>query len=67
MFLRGLVRWLGFPITTVPFTRGTRRNGSTKYSVRRMVELAITGIAAHCRCASRSGSRSASRCWGCCS
>jgi dolichol-phosphate mannosyltransferase len=47
MFLRGLVRWLGFPITTVPFTRGTRRNGSTKYSVRRMVELAITGIAAH--------------------
>jgi dolichol-phosphate mannosyltransferase len=47
MFLRGLVRWLGFPLTTVPFTRGTRREGDSKYSLRRMVELAVTGIAAH--------------------
>ena len=47
MFLRGLVRWLGFPMVTVPFSRGTRREGASKYSLRRMVELAITGIAAH--------------------
>ena len=47
IFLRGLVRWLGFPMTTLPFARGTRREGGTKYSLRRMVELAITGIAAH--------------------
>jgi glycosyltransferase involved in cell wall biosynthesis len=47
MFMRGLVRWLGFPMVTVPFSRGTRRQGISKYSLHRMVELAITGIAAH--------------------
>jgi polyisoprenyl-phosphate glycosyltransferase len=47
MFLRGLVRWLGFPMTTVPFWRGLRREGDSKYSMRRMVELAVTGISAH--------------------
>src|SRR5208283_2305284 len=30
MFLRGLVRWLGFPLTTVPFARGKRLHGSSK-------------------------------------
>ncbi len=47
IFLRGLVRWLGFPLVTIPFTRGVRREGDSKYSVRRMVDLAISGIAAH--------------------
>ncbi len=47
IFLRGLVRWLGFPMVTVPFSRGLRREGDSKYSLRRMVELAISGIAAH--------------------
>lgn len=47
VFLRGLVRWLGFPLTTVQFARGTRLDGSSKFTIRRMVELAITGIAAH--------------------
>jgi polyisoprenyl-phosphate glycosyltransferase len=47
MFLRGLVRWLGFPSRTVSFTRGKRLEGDSKFTVRRMVELAITGIAAH--------------------
>jgi len=47
IFLRGLVRWLGFPLATVSFSRGARRQGRTKYTLRRMVELAITGIAAH--------------------
>jgi glycosyltransferase involved in cell wall biosynthesis len=47
IFLRGLVRWLGFPLVTVPFARGLRREGDSKYSLRRMVELAISGIAAH--------------------
>jgi polyisoprenyl-phosphate glycosyltransferase len=47
MFLRGLVRWLGFPYKTVPFTRGKRLDGGSKFTMRRMVELAITGIAAH--------------------
>jgi dolichol-phosphate mannosyltransferase len=47
LFLRGLVRWLGFPLVTVPYTRGTRQSGDTKYSLRRMVEFALTGIVAH--------------------
>jgi dolichol-phosphate mannosyltransferase len=47
LFLRGLVRWLGFSMDTVPFTRGRRREGHSKYSLTRMVELAVTGIAAH--------------------
>jgi polyisoprenyl-phosphate glycosyltransferase len=47
VFLRGLVRWLGFPMATVQFSRGLRRGGESKFSLRRMVELAVTGIAAH--------------------
>jgi polyisoprenyl-phosphate glycosyltransferase len=47
IFLRGLVRWLGYPLATVPFSRGQRRVGDSKYSLRRMVELAVTGISAH--------------------
>ena len=47
LFLRGVVRWLGYPLTTVPFRQSLRQYGSTKYSLRRMVELAVTGIAVH--------------------
>ena len=47
IFLRGLVRWLGFSLTTIPYARGTRQHGASSYSLRRMVELALTGIAAH--------------------
>jgi dolichol-phosphate mannosyltransferase len=47
LFLRGLVRWLGFPLTTVPYARGTRRHGESSFSGSRMLELALSGIAAH--------------------
>jgi dolichol-phosphate mannosyltransferase len=47
IFLRGLVRWLGFPLVTIPYTRGERQHGESSFSLRRMVELALTGIAAH--------------------
>ncbi len=47
VILRGLVRWLGYPLVSVPYSRGVRQHGNTKYSLRRMVELALTGIAAH--------------------
>ena len=47
LFLRGLVRWLGFPLTTIPYARGTRRHGESSFSASRMVELALSGIAAH--------------------
>ena len=47
LFLRGLVRWLGFPLTTIPYARGTRQHGESSFSASRMVELALSGIAAH--------------------
>lgn len=47
VILRGIVRWLGYPLVTVPYRRGARAHGQSKYSMRRMVELAVTGIAAH--------------------
>ena len=47
LFLRGLVRWLGYPLTSVTYRQGKRTHGASKYSLGRMVELAVTGIAAH--------------------
>ena len=47
LFLRGVVRWLGYPLASVPFHQSLRQRGDTKYSLRRMVELAVTGIAVH--------------------
>jgi len=47
VILRGLVRWFGYPLVSIPYARGVRQHGATKYSLRRMVELALTGIAAH--------------------
>ena len=47
LFLRGLVRWLGFPLATIPYARGTRRHGESSFSGSRMLELALSGIAAH--------------------
>jgi polyisoprenyl-phosphate glycosyltransferase len=47
IFLRGLVRWLGYPLATVPYTQGTRISGKSKYTLRRMVGFAVSGIVAH--------------------
>jgi glycosyltransferase involved in cell wall biosynthesis len=47
LFLRGAVRWFGYARTTVPYRRGARRQGASKYSLSRLVELGVTGIAAH--------------------
>jgi glycosyltransferase involved in cell wall biosynthesis len=47
LFLRGLVRWLGFPLAKISYRPGQRRHGASKYSVGRMVELALNGIAGH--------------------
>jgi dolichol-phosphate mannosyltransferase len=46
-FLRGVVRWLGYPLISVPFRQSLRQHGDSKYSLRRMIELAVTGIALH--------------------
>ncbi|MEA2937449.1 MAG: polyisoprenyl-phosphate glycosyltransferase [Alphaproteobacteria bacterium] len=47
LFLRGVVRWLGYPLTSVPFQQSRRTQGDSKYTLRRMVDLAVTGIAVH--------------------
>jgi polyisoprenyl-phosphate glycosyltransferase len=47
LFLRGIVRWFGYPLARVPYKRGTRVRGESKYTLRRMVELAVSGIAGH--------------------
>ena len=43
-FLRGMVNWLGFPTTTVAFHPASRGAGVTKYTVRRMLALAIDAM-----------------------
>ncbi len=47
VFLRGTVRWLGYPTETVNFSRGARTYGESKYTLKRMIDLAVMGIAAH--------------------
>lgn len=43
-FLRGMVNWLGFPTTTVAFHPASRGAGTTKYSLRRLLALAIDAM-----------------------
>jgi glycosyltransferase involved in cell wall biosynthesis len=43
-FLRGMVNWLGFPTTTVAFYPASRGAGMTKYTLRRMLALAIDAM-----------------------
>ena len=46
VFLRGLVRWLGFPLATVSYVRA-KAEGDSSFTLRRMVDFAVTGIVAH--------------------
>ena len=43
-FVRGLVSWVGYKQTFVEMTRQERFAGETKYSLKKMVKLAIDGI-----------------------
>ena len=43
-FIRGLVSWLGFPQTAVRFQRDPRLRGDTKYPLRTMMKLALSGF-----------------------
>jgi len=47
VFLRGTVRWFCYPTHTVTFSRGARTYGESKYTLKRMIDLAVMGIAAH--------------------
>jgi dolichol-phosphate mannosyltransferase len=46
LFLRGLMPWVGFRQECVAYTPAPRAGGETKYSLRRMISLAIHGITA---------------------
>lgn len=43
-FLRGLVSDLGFPVKVIDYSRDARYAGRTKYSLFKMVQLAIAGV-----------------------
>jgi polyisoprenyl-phosphate glycosyltransferase len=43
-FVRGLVPWLGFSSTAFEYHRKARHAGETKYSIYKMMQLAITAI-----------------------
>ena len=44
-FVRGLVSWVGFKQTGVPYLRDKRYAGETKYPYRKMIKFAFDGIA----------------------
>jgi len=44
-FVRGLVAWIGFRQTGLPYDRDKRYAGETKYPMRRMIKFALDGIA----------------------
>jgi dolichol-phosphate mannosyltransferase len=44
LFLRGLVHWVGYATTTVPFECGQRHAGSSKYNLSKMLTLGWHGM-----------------------
>lgn len=44
LFLRGMIPLVGFPSTTVTYSRASRMAGSTHYPLSKMIALAIDGI-----------------------
>jgi len=43
-FLRGQIAWLGFPSSFVEFEREKRFAGESKYSLKKLLQLAINGV-----------------------
>lgn len=46
IFLRGLVKWIGFKQYAIPFVAGNRFAGESKYNFAKMIRFAFTGITA---------------------
>ena len=44
LYLRGIFSWVGFKQTTIDYQEGTRAFGKTKYSTKKMLQLALNGI-----------------------
>ena len=43
-FLRGMVPWVGFKQVYVPYTAQARYSGETKYTLKKMFQLALSGV-----------------------
>ena len=43
-FLRGMVPWVGFNQVYVPYTAQARYAGETKYTIKKMFQLALSGV-----------------------
>jgi dolichol-phosphate mannosyltransferase len=46
LFLRGIVHWVGYATASVPFDCGERYAGSSKYSLKKMLQLGWHGVSA---------------------
>lgn len=46
LFFRGMIPWMGFKQVIVPFTGNERFAGTTKYTFRKMLKFATTGVTA---------------------
>lgn len=44
LFLRGLISWMAFPTSYVPFNAEARSGGRSSYTWRRMIRLSIDGL-----------------------
>lgn len=44
LFLRGLVMWVGYPMTWVPFACRDRLRGESKYTLKKMFLFALDGV-----------------------
>ena len=44
VFLRGAIQWVGFNVKEIRFTAETRKHGSTKFTIGRMIRLASGAI-----------------------
>ena len=43
-FVRGMIAWIGFPQVPIPYDRAPRFAGTTKYSLRKMVDFAFDAV-----------------------
>ena len=46
-FLRGIIPWVGFPTAKIGYAPDRRLHGETKYSIRKMISFAISGVIAN--------------------
>lgn len=44
IFLRGIISWMGFKRTIIEYQHGHRSHGHTQYSLKKMFQLATTGL-----------------------